>query len=155
VERVVSKAERVSPEDLIAITNSYFDSLSARDGDIIASIQPAHACRIAWGGSLLFITASFPAPGLCQVPWWDFYNGHAEEKLGQRVDAAPKALAGCYAPVSTRFHPATVQNCKRGRNQWHSWNRWNRKINKLRLFNRLPGFNFPRLHQISHLAHIS
>jgi hypothetical protein len=62
VERVVSKAERVSREDLIAITNSYFDSLSARDGDIIASIQPAHACRLAWGGSLLFITASFPAP---------------------------------------------------------------------------------------------
>jgi hypothetical protein len=32
VERVVPKAERVSRNDLIAITNSYFDSLSARDG---------------------------------------------------------------------------------------------------------------------------
>ncbi len=35
VERVVPKAERVSREDLIAITNSYFDSLSARDGHIM------------------------------------------------------------------------------------------------------------------------
>jgi len=34
-ERVVPKAERVSREDLIAITNSYFDSLSARDGHIM------------------------------------------------------------------------------------------------------------------------
>ena len=29
------KSERVSREDLIAITNSYFDSLSARDGHIM------------------------------------------------------------------------------------------------------------------------
>src|SRR6202789_3815647 len=35
VERVVPKAERVSREDLIAVTNSYFDSLSARDGHIM------------------------------------------------------------------------------------------------------------------------
>ena len=35
VERVVPKSERVSREDLIAITNSYFDSLSARDGHIM------------------------------------------------------------------------------------------------------------------------
>ena len=35
VERVVPKGERVSREDLIAITNSYFDSLSARDGHIM------------------------------------------------------------------------------------------------------------------------
>jgi hypothetical protein len=35
VERVVPKAQRVSREDLIAITNSYFDSLSARDGHIM------------------------------------------------------------------------------------------------------------------------
>jgi hypothetical protein len=34
-ERVVPKAQRVSREDLIAITNSYFDSLSARDGHIM------------------------------------------------------------------------------------------------------------------------
>src|ERR1700733_395377 len=34
-ERVVSKAERVSREDLIAITNSYFDSLSSRNGHIM------------------------------------------------------------------------------------------------------------------------
>ena len=33
-ERMVPKAERVSREDLIAITNSYFDSLSARDGHV-------------------------------------------------------------------------------------------------------------------------
>src|SRR5271154_3902774 len=32
VERVAPKGERVSREDLIAITNSYFDSLSAHDG---------------------------------------------------------------------------------------------------------------------------
>jgi hypothetical protein len=35
VERVVPKAERVSREDLIAITNSYFDALSARDGHVM------------------------------------------------------------------------------------------------------------------------
>lgn len=35
VERVVPQAERVSREDLIAITNSYFDSLSARDGHVM------------------------------------------------------------------------------------------------------------------------
>jgi hypothetical protein len=35
VERVVPKADRVSREDLIAITNTYFDSLSARDGHIM------------------------------------------------------------------------------------------------------------------------
>jgi len=35
VERVVPKGERVSREDLIAVTNSYFDSLSARDGHIM------------------------------------------------------------------------------------------------------------------------
>ncbi len=38
-ERVVPKAERVSREDLISITNSYFDSLSARDGHIMMA-QP-------------------------------------------------------------------------------------------------------------------
>ena len=35
VERVVPKAERVSRNDLISITNSYFDSLSARDGKVM------------------------------------------------------------------------------------------------------------------------
>ncbi len=35
VERVVPKGDRVSREDLIAITNSYFDSLSAHDGHIM------------------------------------------------------------------------------------------------------------------------
>ncbi len=35
VERVVPKAERVSRNDLISITNSYFDSLSARDGRVM------------------------------------------------------------------------------------------------------------------------
>jgi hypothetical protein len=35
VERVVPKSERVTREDLIAITNSYFDSLSARDGHVM------------------------------------------------------------------------------------------------------------------------
>lgn len=34
-ERVVPKAERVSRADLIAITNSYFDGLSAHDGTLI------------------------------------------------------------------------------------------------------------------------
>ena len=34
-ERVVPKSDRVSREDLIAITNSYFDSLSARDGHVM------------------------------------------------------------------------------------------------------------------------
>lgn len=35
VERVVPKSERVSRNDLISITNSYFDSLSARDGTVM------------------------------------------------------------------------------------------------------------------------
>jgi hypothetical protein len=35
VERVVPKAERVSRNDLIAITNSYFDSLSAKNGKVM------------------------------------------------------------------------------------------------------------------------
>src|SRR3984885_14044940 len=35
VERVVPKAERLSRADLIAITNSYFDGLSAHDGTLI------------------------------------------------------------------------------------------------------------------------
>jgi hypothetical protein len=34
-ERVIPKGERVSRADLIAITNSYFDGLSPRDGTII------------------------------------------------------------------------------------------------------------------------
>jgi hypothetical protein len=39
VERVVPKADRVTREDLISITNSYFDSLSARNGSIMIA-QP-------------------------------------------------------------------------------------------------------------------
>ncbi|MBV9745693.1 MAG: hypothetical protein JO099_18170, partial [Acidobacteriia bacterium] len=35
IERVAPKAERVPREDLIAITNSYFDSLSAHDGQVM------------------------------------------------------------------------------------------------------------------------
>src|ERR1700733_12545492 len=35
VERVVPKGERLSRADLIAITNSYFDGLSAHDGTLI------------------------------------------------------------------------------------------------------------------------
>ena len=34
-ERVVPKAERLSRSDMISITNSYFDSLSARDGKVM------------------------------------------------------------------------------------------------------------------------
>ena len=34
-ERVVPKPERLSRTDLVAITNSYFDGLSAREGDLI------------------------------------------------------------------------------------------------------------------------
>jgi hypothetical protein len=36
-ERVVPRAERVSRTELVAITNSYFDGLSARDGDLIVA----------------------------------------------------------------------------------------------------------------------
>ena len=46
-ERVVPKAERVSREDLISITNSYFDSLSARDGHIMMRILAASGSRTA------------------------------------------------------------------------------------------------------------
>jgi hypothetical protein len=34
-ERTVPRAERLSRSELVAITNSYFDALSARDGDLM------------------------------------------------------------------------------------------------------------------------
>ena len=36
-DRVVPRAERVSRAELVAITNSYFDGLSAHDGDLIVA----------------------------------------------------------------------------------------------------------------------
>ena len=36
-ERVVPRAERLSRSELVAITNSYFDALAARDGDLMLS----------------------------------------------------------------------------------------------------------------------
>ena len=46
-ERVVPRAERLSRSELVAITNSYFDGLSAREGDLI--IAHAGCVRIENG----------------------------------------------------------------------------------------------------------
>jgi hypothetical protein len=49
LERVVPKAERISRNDLISVTNSYFDSLSARNGKVM--IANPGCVRLENGGS--------------------------------------------------------------------------------------------------------
>jgi hypothetical protein len=59
-ERVVPKGERVSRTDLIAITNSYFDGLSAHDGKLIM----AHAGCVRIENGALTTQRPIPAGGL-------------------------------------------------------------------------------------------
>ena len=58
-ERVVPKAERLSRADLVAITNSYFDGLSAREGDIII----AHPGCVRIENGALTTQRAIPAGG--------------------------------------------------------------------------------------------
>ncbi len=57
VERVVPKAERLSRADMVAITNSYFDGLTAHDGTLI--IAHPGCIRLENG----FLTTQRPIPG--------------------------------------------------------------------------------------------
>src|SRR3984885_4383847 len=60
VERVVPKAERLSRADLIAITNSYFDGLSAHDGTLII----AHPGCIRLENGVLTTQRPVPSGGM-------------------------------------------------------------------------------------------
>jgi hypothetical protein len=59
-ERVVPRAERVSRAELIAITNSYFDGLSAHDGEVIV----AHEGCVRIENGALTTQRPIPAGGL-------------------------------------------------------------------------------------------
>jgi hypothetical protein len=89
-ERVVPKAERVSREDLIAITNSYFDSLSARDGHIMVA-QPG-CVRLENG----VLTTQRDAPPNASATTAGIFNG--------KTDCMNEgAMTNIYAVVARRF----------------------------------------------------
>jgi hypothetical protein len=90
MERVVLKAERVSREDLIAITNSYFDSLSARDGHVMI----AHpGCVRLENGAL---TTQRDAPANLRPNAAGVFNG--------KTDCMNEAaMRNIYAVVARRF----------------------------------------------------
>ncbi|HJT88056.1 MAG TPA: hypothetical protein VJ732_09370 [Bryobacteraceae bacterium] len=89
-ERVVPKSERVSREDLIAITNSYFDSLSAHDGRVMI----AHPGCVRLENGVLTTQRDAPAnlpPGAAGV-----YQG--------KTDCMNEAaMRNIYAVVARRF----------------------------------------------------
>jgi hypothetical protein len=90
VERMVPKAERVSREDLIAITNSYFDSLSARDGHIM--IAHPGCVRLENG----VITTQRDAPANPPANAAGIFNG--------KTDCMNEgAMTNIYAVVARRF----------------------------------------------------
>ena len=90
VERVVPKAERVSREDLIAITNSYFDSLSARDGHIMI----AHPGCVRLENGVL--TTQRDAPANPPANTAGIFNG--------KTDCMNEgAMTNIYAVVARRF----------------------------------------------------
>jgi hypothetical protein len=90
VERVVPKAERVSREDLIAITNSYFDSLSARDGHIM--IAHPGCARLENG----VLTTQRDAPANPAANTAGIFNG--------KTDCMNEgAMTNIYAVVARRF----------------------------------------------------
>jgi hypothetical protein len=90
VERVVPKSERVSREDLIAITNSYFDSLSARDGHIMM----AHPGCVRLENGVL--TTQRDAPANPPADAAGIFNGKTDCMNGG-------AMANIYAVVARRF----------------------------------------------------
>ena len=90
VERVVPKPERVSREDLIAITNSYFESLSARDGHIM--IAPPGCGRLENGVS----TTQRDAPANAPPTAAGIFNG--------KTDCMNEgAMTNIFAVVARRF----------------------------------------------------
>jgi hypothetical protein len=90
VERIVPKAERVSREDLIAITNSYFDSLSARDGHIMI----AHPGCVRLENGVL--TTQRDAPANLPANATGIFNG--------KTDCMNEgAMTNIYAVVARRF----------------------------------------------------
>ncbi|MBV9503973.1 MAG: hypothetical protein JO323_03105 [Acidobacteriia bacterium] len=89
-ERVVAKGERVSREDLIAITNSYFDSLSAHDGHIMIA-QPG-CVRLENG----VLTTQRDAPANAPPNAAGIFNG----KTDCRNEGA---MTNIYAVVARRF----------------------------------------------------
>lgn len=90
VERVVPKAERVSREDLISITNSYFDSLSARDGHIMM----AHPGCVRLENGVL--TTQRDAPANSPVSTAGIFKG--------QTDCMNEgAMRNIYAVVARRF----------------------------------------------------
>src|SRR5580658_8411130 len=89
-ERAVPKAERVSREDLIAITNSYFDSLSARDGHIMI----AHPGCVRLENGVL--TTQRDAPANAPASAAGIFNG--------KTDCMNEgAMTNIYAVVARRF----------------------------------------------------
>ena len=60
VERVVPKAERLSRADMVAITNSYFDGLSAHDGTLII----AHPGCVRLENGVLTTQRPIPSGGM-------------------------------------------------------------------------------------------
>jgi hypothetical protein len=86
----VPKADRVSREDLISITNSYFDSLSAHDGHIMIA-QPG-CVRLENGVS----TTQRDAPANLPANAAGVFNG--------KTDCMNEgAMANIYAVVARRF----------------------------------------------------
>jgi hypothetical protein len=90
VERVVPKSERVSREDLIAITNSYFDSLSARDGHVMI----AHPGCVRLENGVL--TTQRDAPANPPADAAGIFNGKTDCMNGG-------AMTNIYAVVARRF----------------------------------------------------
>lgn len=89
-ERVAPKADRVSREDLIAITNSYFDSLSAHDGHVMLA-RPG-CVRLENG----VLTTQRDAPPNLPANAAGVFNG--------KTDCMNEAaMANIYAVVARRF----------------------------------------------------
>jgi hypothetical protein len=89
-ERVAQKAERLSREDLIAITNSYFDSLSAHDGHIMI----AHPGCVRLENGVL--TTQRDAPANLPANAAGVFNG--------KTDCMNEgAMTNIYAVVARRF----------------------------------------------------
>jgi len=90
VDRVVPKPERVSREDLIAITNSYFDALSARDGHVMI----AHPGCVRLENGVL--TTQRDAPASLPADAAGIFDGKTDCMNGG-------AMTNIYAVVARRF----------------------------------------------------
>src|ERR1700722_3072843 len=94
-ERVVPKAERVSRADLVAITNSYFDGLSAHDGTII--IAHPGCVRVA-NGSL-----SIARPGCVRVENGSGTTQRPIQGGGSSDCTSNGAMANIFAVTARRY----------------------------------------------------